>query len=106
MLVAMSGLGLLAVRSMQSINTSTVYIATNWLPSVRVLGALRADINLYRLTLRAHVMALSADGKAAVDKRMASMLDAVKKDIKTYQPLISNPDERRLHESWVKAWDN
>jgi methyl-accepting chemotaxis protein len=31
---------------------------------VRVLGALRADINLYRLTLRAHVMALSAEAKA------------------------------------------
>ena len=106
MLVAMSGLGLLAVRSMQSINTSTVDIATNWLPSVRVLGALRADINLYRLTLRAHVMALSAEGKAAVDKRMAGMLDAVKKDIKAYQPLVSNPDERRLHESWLKAWEN
>jgi methyl-accepting chemotaxis protein len=106
MLVAMSGLGLMAVRSMQSINAHTVEIATNWLPSVRVLGALRADINVYRLTLRAHVMALSAEAKANADKRMAGTLDNVKKDIRTYQPLISDPGERRLHESWLKAWDS
>jgi methyl-accepting chemotaxis protein len=106
MLVAMSGLGLMAVRSMQSINAHTVEIATNWLPSVRLLGALRADINVYRLTLRAHVMALSAEAKANADKRMAGTLDNVKKDIRTYQPLISDPGERRLHESWLKAWDN
>jgi methyl-accepting chemotaxis protein len=105
MLIAMSGLGLLALRSMQSINAHTVDITTNWMPSVRVLGALRADINVYRLTLRAHVMALSAEAKATVEKRMAGMLDNVKKDIRTYQPLISNPEERRLHENWVRAWD-
>lgn len=56
LLIAMSGLGLLAVRSMHSINARTVDIAANWLPSVRALGALRADINVYRLSLRAHVM--------------------------------------------------
>ncbi|MGJ5083373.1 methyl-accepting chemotaxis protein [Bradyrhizobium sp. HKCCYLS3013] len=105
MLVAMSGLGLLAVRSMQSINVRTVDIATNWLPSVRVLGALRADINVYRLTLRAHVMALSAEAKANVDKRMAAMLDNVRKDIRTYEPLISDPEEHRLYEAWKKAWE-
>jgi hypothetical protein len=40
LLVAMSGMGLLAVRNMRAINASTVDINTNWLPSVRVLGDL------------------------------------------------------------------
>jgi hypothetical protein len=57
MLIAMSGMGLLAIRSMQVINAHTVEIASSWLPSVRVLGELRADINLFRIALRAHVMA-------------------------------------------------
>jgi len=59
MLVAMSGLGLLAIRSMQTINDHTVDIAENWLQSVRVLGDLRADINLFRVALRSHVMTRS-----------------------------------------------
>ncbi|UFZ07332.1 methyl-accepting chemotaxis protein [Bradyrhizobium ontarionense] len=106
MLVAMSGLGILAVRSMHGINAHTVDIAKNWLPSVRVLGALRADINMYRLTLRVHVMALSAEAKAAADKRMGEMLDAVQKDIRAYEPLIANADERKIYEAWTRAWAN
>ena len=105
LLVVMSGMGVLALRSMQGINARTVDISTNWLPSVRVLGNLRADINVYRLTLRAHVMALTPEAKANNDKRMADVFDKVKKDIKAYQPLISTAEERSIYESWTRAWD-
>ncbi|CCE01329.1 putative methyl-accepting chemotaxis receptor/sensory transducer precursor [Bradyrhizobium sp. STM 3809] len=105
MLVVMAGMGLLSLRSMRDINLRTVDIATNWLPSVRVLGNLRADINVYRLTLRAHVMALTAEAKANNDKRMADVFAKVKKDISDYQPLISSAEERGIYESWVRAWD-
>ena len=44
----MTGVGLLAVRNMQAINANTVDIATNWLPSIRVLGELRAGVITYR----------------------------------------------------------
>ena len=40
LLVAMTGMGLLAVRNMRAINANTVDITTSWLPSVRVLGDL------------------------------------------------------------------
>ena len=63
MLIAMSGMGLLAIRSMQVINAHTVEIASSWLPSVRVLGELRADINLFRIALRAHVMAETLEAR-------------------------------------------
>jgi len=48
LLVAMTGMGLLAVRNMRAIDASTVDITTNWLPSVRVLGDLRAGVITYR----------------------------------------------------------
>jgi methyl-accepting chemotaxis protein len=105
MLVVMSGLGLLAVRSMQAINAHTVDIAESWLPSVRVLGELRTDINLFRIALRAHVMAETLEDKAAVDKRLAGILDAIARDRKTYEPLISSPEERSIYSNWSTAWD-
>jgi methyl-accepting chemotaxis protein len=105
MLVVMSGLGLLAVRSMQAINAHTVDIAQSWLPSVRVLGELRTDINLFRIALRAHVMAETLEDKAAVDKRLAGILDAIARDRKTYEPLISSPEERSIFGNWSTAWD-
>jgi hypothetical protein len=48
LLVAMTGMGLLAVRNMRAIDASTVDITTNWLPSDRVLGDLRAGVITYR----------------------------------------------------------
>jgi methyl-accepting chemotaxis protein len=105
MLLAMAGLGLLAVQSMQAINTHTVDIANNWLPSVRVLGEMRADINLLRIALRAHVMAETLDDKAAGEKRLAGILDAIAKDRKRYEPLVTSPEERAIYDDWSRAWD-
>ncbi|MBX9648203.1 MAG: MCP four helix bundle domain-containing protein [Xanthobacteraceae bacterium] len=105
MLVAMSGMGLLAIRSMQVINAHTVEIASNWLPSVRALGELRADINLFRIALRAHVMTDSLEGKAAGDKRLAGILERIAKDRKAYEAMITSPEERAIHENWSRAWE-
>jgi methyl-accepting chemotaxis protein len=105
MLLAMAGLGLLAVQSMQAINAHTVDIANNWLPSVRVLGELRADINLLRIALRAHVMAETLDDKGAGEKRLSGILEAIAKDRKKYEPLVTSPEERAIYDDWSRAWD-
>ena len=105
MLIAMSGMGLLAIRSMQAINAHTVEIASEWLPSVRVLGELRADINLFRIALRAHVMAETLEAKAANDKRLAGILERIAKDRKAYEQLINSAEERSIYQSWASAWD-
>ena len=44
LLVAMAAMGLLAVRQMNAIYTSASEIQKSWLPSVRVLGDLRAGV--------------------------------------------------------------
>src|SRR4051794_31802772 len=105
MLVTMCGLGALAVTSMQSIDANTVDIANNWLPSVRAIGELRADINLLRIALRAHVMAETAEAKQAADKRVTGILDTITKDRKTYEPMITSAQERAIYDSWVLAWE-
>jgi methyl-accepting chemotaxis protein len=105
MLLAMAGLGLLAVQSMQAINAHTVDIANNWLPSVRVLGELRADINLLRIALRAHVMAETLDDKTAGEKRLSGIIEAIAKDRKRYEPLLTSPEEHTIYDDWSRAWD-
>jgi methyl-accepting chemotaxis protein len=105
MLATMSGLGLLAVYSMRSINAHTLAIAENWLPSVRAIGELRADINLLRIALRAHVAAETTEAKQAADKRVASVLDAIARDRKAYEPMITLPEERAVYDKWAQAWE-
>jgi methyl-accepting chemotaxis protein len=56
LLIAMTCMGLLAVMKMRSMNANTVDITTSWLPSVRVLGDLRAGVITYRNVIREHML--------------------------------------------------
>jgi methyl-accepting chemotaxis protein len=105
LLVAMTGMGLLAVLSMRAINASTVDIATNWLPSVRVLGDLRAGLVTYRTVIREHMLGENAEEKAATEKTLAGVIESNGKILKSYESLITSPEERALYNEWTQAWE-
>jgi len=104
LLIAMSGLGGLGLYNMRAINASTLDIATNWLPCVRLLGEIRAHLLEYRNAIRSHVMAPTADDKEKVEKRMAQIEERLKKKQQTYEPLISSAEEKKIYEDFTAAW--
>ena len=105
LLIAMTGMGLLAVRNMRAINASTVDITTNWLPSVRVLGDLRAGVVSYRTVIREHMLAETAEEKQAAEKTLAAIVANNNRIRQTYEPLITSMEERSLYSEWVQQWD-
>jgi methyl-accepting chemotaxis protein len=105
LLIAMTGMGLLAVRNMRAINVSTVDITTNWLPSVRVLGDLRAAVVAYRTVIREHMLAETAEEKQAAEKNLAGVVEDNNRIRHTYEPLITSAEERALYSEWVQQWD-
>jgi len=105
LLVAMSGMGLLAVRNMQSINANMVDISTSWLPSVRVLGDLRYSVVLNRTIVREHILAETLEDKLKVEKAFAANLEVIAKVRKSYEQLITSSEERALYDEWSRGWD-
>ncbi|MDA9548671.1 chemotaxis protein [Bradyrhizobium sp. CCBAU 45321] len=105
LLVAMTGMGLLAVMKMRTMNANTVDITTNWMPSVRVIGDLRAAVITYRNVVRQHMLAEALDDKLAVEKTAATVTEALAKTRSRYEPMISSPEERALYGQWSKLWD-
>jgi methyl-accepting chemotaxis protein len=85
LLVAMAGMGLLAVMKMRSMNANTVDITTSWMPSVRVLGDLRAGVITYRNVIREHMLSETLDEKLAMEKTLATVIEANAKFRKTYE---------------------
>ena len=104
LLLALTGMGLLAVKNMRSLNASTVDINTNWLPSVRVLGELRAGIITYRNVIREHMLAETLEEKQAMEKTLATVIEGNTKIRQQYEPMITSPEERALYDEWVKLW--
>jgi methyl-accepting chemotaxis protein len=105
LLVAITGMGLLAVWNMRAINASTVDITTNWMPSVRVLGDLRAGVITYRNVIREHMLSETIEEKDAAEKILAGVVEANNKTRKDYEALISAPEERALYNEWVRQWE-
>jgi methyl-accepting chemotaxis protein len=105
LLVAITGMGLLAVRNMRAINANTVDINTNWLPSIRVLGELRAGVITYRNVIREHMLAETIEEKLAAEKTLAGVVESNMKIRQTYEPLVTSPEERALYNQWSDLWD-
>ncbi|MET0706412.1 MAG: methyl-accepting chemotaxis protein [Tardiphaga sp.] len=104
LLLAMSAMGGLAVKQMSDINGATVAIAGSWLPSVRVLGEIRAATITYRAIVRSHLLANTEAGKQAQEVLLAKWLDILEKARKRYEPLISSAEERSFYTESSKAW--
>jgi methyl-accepting chemotaxis protein len=106
LLVAMTGMGLLAVRNMRAINANTVDIATSWMPSVRVLGDLRAGVITYRNVVREHMLSETLEEKLAMEKTLATVIEVTTKARTAYEPMITSTEERALYTEWVKLWES
>ncbi|MGM4895630.1 methyl-accepting chemotaxis protein [Tardiphaga sp. 839_C3_N1_4] len=104
LLIAMGGMGALAVTKMRAIYGEASEIQKSWLPSVRSLGELRAGVNVYRNIVRLHMLAATPEAKASAEKRLINT-DADNMKIRaTYETLISSPEERALYTQWAQQW--
>lgn len=104
LVLSLAGVGVVAIGTMQNINSHTVEIAQSWLPSVRALGAIRADVNELRVALRLHLMQDTTEGKEAAEKRLASLRGRIDQTRKVYERLITSAEERSIYEQWTTAW--
>ncbi|WP_457492359.1 MCP four helix bundle domain-containing protein, partial [Tardiphaga sp. P5_C7] len=105
LLIAMGGMGVLAVTKMRAIYGEASEIQKSWLPSVRSLGELRAGVNVYRNIVRLHMLAATLEAKASAEKRLINT-DADNMKIRaTYEKLITSPEERALYTQWAQQWN-
>ena len=106
MLVAMSAMGALNIRQMYAINSSTVDIVSNWLPSVQTLGDVRAATITYRAIVRSHLLATNGAGKQAQEELLAKWSDILNKARKAYEPMITSAEERALYAEFSASWSD
>ncbi|MCD0417507.1 MCP four helix bundle domain-containing protein [Rubrivivax sp. JA1024] len=105
LLIALSGLGGLSLLKLNSMNANTVDITTNWLPTVTLLGQMRAEALEYRIKLRDHLLETDDATMAAIEKQIEATENRIKSAQKRYEGLISSPEERQIYEAWLDAWN-
>lgn len=105
LIVVTIAIGLLSIRSMQLINASTRDIQTNWLPSVRALGELRASTINYRNMIREHMLAETKEAKLAAEETLEKPIAAGNAARAAYEKLIDSAEEHELFDNWSRLWD-
>ncbi|TAK93139.1 MAG: HAMP domain-containing protein [Aquabacterium sp.] len=99
--IAMIGIsiliGALGILQISRVNAGADMLASSWMPSIRVLGVIRASANSLRRAHLRHVLETTPEGKA-VQIAAASKADAqLAASWKEYYPaLLSGDDERKL----------
>ena len=105
LLLAMAGLGLLAVRNMNAINADTVAIQARWLPHIRAVAELKAATINYRNVMRRHLLAETTPDKSAAEKRMTEIFQEIGRSRQVYKELITAAEEQALYGEWSRQCD-
>ena len=105
MLIAMSGMGLLAIRTIQGVRPyrrksppAGFRVSGCWVncAPTSICSGLRCARTSWRKRWKP---------KHPLDKRLAGILDRIAKDRKTYELLINSAEERAIYQNWSSAWD-
>ena len=105
LLLALAGMGLLSARSMRSLNANTKEMASNWLPSIKALGDLHADVIMYRAIIRQHMLAETKEDKDGAEKALDNLAQKNMKVRKAYEAMMSSPEERALYADFSTRWE-
>ncbi|MFN4120036.1 methyl-accepting chemotaxis protein [Acidovorax sp.] len=95
-------LGVIALVQMSRINSNAEAIATNLLPSVEQTGDLRVLFNRMRRSEAGMVTARSLVEVKAFSEQVALRAKDIEQVEKTYEPLINDPKEREIYDTYKK----
>ena len=98
-LLLLCALGGFGVHQMSRANFYAKDLGTNWLPSVQVLGDIRAAMNVARRSSLRHLLEFGPEGKARQQKAHDEAVDVMlPKLFARYEPMIASPEERQAYE--------
>jgi methyl-accepting chemotaxis protein len=96
-LILLIALGIFSLGELSKMNHSAVDLATNWLPSLRVLGQMQYDVIDLRRKEMSFLLAANKKDVATEEGRSAAVRTRLAAHMKDYEKLIASDDERKLY---------
>jgi len=104
-LLLLSLLGGFGIYQMSRANFYAHDLGTNWLPSIKVLGDLRAAFNEERRGSLRHLLEMTPAGKQTQQSIMDNVGQVIlPKLFSAYEPMIASPEEKRLYDTFRAEW--
>jgi len=104
--VALTGfLGAFALVKLAAVRRTTVDMAENWLPSVRVLADMRDQASAARRFEYRYILSRTDQQKEESRRSISESLDRFKVYQQKYIPMISSPEEKQLNDGINVAYE-
>lgn len=104
LLLSSAAVGGFSLQKMHSIEANVIDIQASWLPSVRLLGEMRANTITYRIVIRDLAATTDAETREKSTKTLGMVAEGIEKSRKGYEPLISSPEEKAIYQEFATHW--
>ena len=98
-------IGAFALMRMAEVRLVTNEIAQNWMPSVVHLSRINTTISDFRLAAVEHLLSQTPEQMAQYEKDQNQLLEKIRKNRSTYEPLAISANEQRLYKEFREQWD-
>ncbi len=103
-LVLTAAVGVFSIRAVGRVNDAGSEIADNWMPSIEAIGHVAGALGRLRLESYNLVDAFTPALRAEADSSRAASVKDLEGYQKTYEGLISSPEERQQYERFRAQW--
>lgn len=99
-------IGVIGVIEIKRVNFNANELGTNWLPSVRALGNITAELNeVRRVSLRILLEAEAGQRDEQIHRHDSARQEGVPKAFRAYEQLISSAEEQQLWKDVQRDWE-
>ncbi|MBR0758567.1 methyl-accepting chemotaxis protein, partial [Bradyrhizobium jicamae] len=95
----------MAISRTQAINANAEDLATNWLPSIKILGEIKYATTRVRLIAGRIILTSDAEQRRTLETQVAEFEKKLGQEFKIYEPLIASPEETRIWEAFKDKWN-
>lgn len=102
--ILMGVLGATAITQLKTVNDKSTEIADNWMPSINYVHRINTATSDLRIKEYNHVVSTSSTDMRNLESDIDQILSQLNEDRKTYEKLISSPEERKIYDSFASKF--
>ena len=96
-------LGVFSIIQLSKVNEAATAVATNWLPSIQVLGRVKMAMARIRSFEQQHILATTPEDMQTAEKNAAKQIEDLLSLQKKYESLISEEEEKKIYSEVAKS---
>jgi len=96
-------LGFFSIVQLSKVNEAATAVATNWLPSIQVLGRMKMAMARIRSFEQQHILATTPEDMQTAEKNATKQIEDLISLQKKYESLISEEEEKKIYPEVAKG---